>query len=181
VVLDEIRREVGAILTEMNQATERNIELIEDRVGRLQQLLDQADRKLGGLRRETARKDDSEQLYARLGRSAASMPPTGPVPSPEVPQAQPGSAEPTPPNNTVETQDQASRLGAETGQPRGESPAPEDRDHGSEPVSVKARVLEMYRQGFALERIASRVGTAISEVELIVSLSDGRGDLGYPD
>lgn len=34
--LDEIKREVGAIITELNSTTERNIELIEDRIASLE-------------------------------------------------------------------------------------------------------------------------------------------------
>ena len=40
------------------------------------------------------------------------------------------------------------------------------------PVPLKERVLTLYRQGMPVERIAARVGTAVSEIELIVSLNE---------
>ncbi|MFW5784004.1 MAG: hypothetical protein ACOCY8_05755, partial [Spirochaetota bacterium] len=50
--LDEIKREVGAIITELNSTTERNIELIEDRIASLERLIEQADKRVGVLRRD---------------------------------------------------------------------------------------------------------------------------------
>lgn len=142
VVLDEIRREVGAILTEMNQTTERNIELVEDRLGRLKTTLEQADRKLGLLSRETARRAEAEE-YTRLSRS---VPRVAAPPEAEVEVSRPPAAV----DESAET---------EAG-----------FDEPAEEPDVRSRILQMYRQGVDVDRIAKNVGTAVSEVELIVSL-----------
>jgi len=152
VVLDEIRREVGAILTEMNQTTERNIELIEDRVSTLKAVLEKADRKLTVLQRESSRQDNAEKLYSRLSRSV----PVTAEPADVVAGAAPLSQPPT--DNGEKRAVQAEAAVRE----ESEDPKPD----------LKSEVLRLYRRGIAFERIASRVGTAVSEVELIVSLSE---------
>lgn len=146
-VMDEIRREVGAILTEMNQTTERNIELIEDRVARLQELIEQADRRLGTLRRETQKQEKADMVYSHLSRVAGAPLTDGSnEPSMKNPDKSISPAEP------IDT--------------------PEGNADTETPVSLKDRVLDLYRQGIPIERIASRVGTAVSEIELIVSLGE---------
>ena len=81
--LDEIKREVGAILTELNAASERNVELIEDRISTLERLIDQADRRISVLRRESER--DQVIAYRR------------PAPGPQVSTPEHDSAQATPP------------------------------------------------------------------------------------
>jgi len=70
----EIRDEVSRLLVELNRTTDRNIALIEDRIGSLNELLSSADKKIGLLRRETEKHDVGTQIYSRLaeGRSRVS-------------------------------------------------------------------------------------------------------------
>ncbi|MEE8441034.1 MAG: hypothetical protein V3S41_04870 [Spirochaetia bacterium] len=150
--MDEIRREVGAILTEMNQTTERNIALIEDRLKRLQELIGQADQRLGNLRREARRQESSEMVYSHLSRVVR---PVGPQSSPTE-----GADEPAAGGRAESVGSAQSSDGPEN-----------DSETGAE-MSLKDRVLDLYRQGLPIERIASRVGTAVSEIELIVSLGE---------
>ena len=151
-VMDAIRREVGAILTEMNQTTERNIELIEDRVRKLQETIELADKRLGVLRGEAKRQEGAERVYSHLSRvsrlvpnpadespAAGPAPPALPADSPSIPDAVPAGA----PVTEIERE-----------------------------PTMNERVLGLYRQGISVERIASRVGTAVSEIELIVSLGE---------
>ncbi|MBN1834538.1 MAG: hypothetical protein JW820_01745 [Spirochaetales bacterium] len=65
-VLGEIRDEIDRIIVELNQTTERNITLIEDRLAALSDQLGQADRKISLLRREGDKTEASTQLYANL-------------------------------------------------------------------------------------------------------------------
>jgi hypothetical protein len=151
-VLDEIRREVGAILTEMNQTTERNIELLEDRISRLQETLDQADRRVSILRRENSRQHSAEKVYSHLATPSVPVQPTG------VP----------------ESASQGGGVESSGARPdRSEGPTASLEQQPDE-MTQKERVMVLYRQGIPIERIASRVGTAVSEVELIVSLSERR-------
>jgi hypothetical protein len=67
----EIRDEVSRLLVELNQTTDRNIALMEDKIASLNELLSAADKKLGLIRRETEKHDVGTQVYSRLveGRS----------------------------------------------------------------------------------------------------------------
>jgi hypothetical protein len=190
-VMDEIRREAGAILTEMNQTTERSIQLIEDQVARLQETIDLADKRLGTLRREADRQKNAEQVYSHLGRVSRLTPGAADHPPPSQPTVAdgPASAGSGPSGKPAETTlspagsgsaDSASsgaalvEAGATDTVP-GMSGSLDDAAPAvqaeSEPT-MKERVLGLYRQGISVERIASRVGTAVSEIELIVSLGD---------
>lgn len=67
--LDKIRKEVNAIIVELNGTTERNIALVEDRMSALKEALSQADKKLSLLQRDAEKREISQKLYARLGRA----------------------------------------------------------------------------------------------------------------
>ena len=67
----ELREEVGRLVVELNQTTERNVALVEDAIARLNELLAKADKKIGLLRREADRHDGGMELYARLESTRA--------------------------------------------------------------------------------------------------------------
>jgi len=165
-VMDEIRREVGSILTEMNQTTERNIELLEDRVTRLKEIVDQADRRLGTLRRETQKQENAEMVYSHLGRVARPAAGGASGDSPPLEQ-KPGESTPAegadqpPGNGRAQSNGNAQPIDETGGEP-----------HNRTELPLKDRVLDLYRQGIPIERIASRLKTTVSEIELIVSLGE---------
>jgi transcriptional regulator len=74
-VLREIRGEVDRIIVELNQTTERNISLIEDRIRRVSELLEQADRKIGLLRRESEKQELAARVYSELKHAETSQSP----------------------------------------------------------------------------------------------------------
>ena len=78
-LLGRIREEVNRIIVELNQTTDRNIALVEDRIGRLMDLLAKADKKIGLLQREGEKHEVSAKLYSALAKSKAP-----PEPEPEA-------------------------------------------------------------------------------------------------
>ena len=62
----EVRDEVSRLLVELNQATDRNIALMEDKIAALNDAISTADKKIGLLRRETEKHDVGSQIYTRL-------------------------------------------------------------------------------------------------------------------
>ena len=75
----EVREEVSRLLVELNQATDRNIVLMEDKITALNEAISTADKKIGLLHRETEKHDVGSQIYSRLAegrnlRAAASAP-----------------------------------------------------------------------------------------------------------
>jgi hypothetical protein len=75
----EIREEVSRILVELNQTTDRNIALIEDRLASLNEQLGVADKKIGLLRRESEKHDVGTQVYSRLAEARARPAPVPPL------------------------------------------------------------------------------------------------------
>lgn len=68
-ILESIREEVDRIIVELNSTTDRNITLLEDKVQSLSTLLEQADKKIGILRREIEKHELGAKVYSDLARS----------------------------------------------------------------------------------------------------------------
>jgi len=62
-ILDQIRREINSLVVELNQTTDRNVSLIEERVRSLNALLNQADRRIGVMKREVEQQESAGQTY----------------------------------------------------------------------------------------------------------------------
>ena len=183
-VLEEIRREVGGILTEMNQTTERNIELVEDSVSRLRTVIDQADRRLAILKRETEKHENSGIVYSHLSSAARPMVRDT---EPELVKSDDPVKTGSTATDSVAPDTSEARRPTDGATPVHETSAPSMDNEPSESqqagngegvvindLPLKERVMGLYRQGIPIDRIASRVDTAVSEVELIVSLSERR-------
>lgn len=76
-ILREIREEVDRLQVELNQTTNRNITLLEDRIAALGEALNKADRKIALVRRETEKRELAGRLYSEL--SARREPAGGPA------------------------------------------------------------------------------------------------------
>jgi DNA-binding NarL/FixJ family response regulator len=68
-ILEAIREEVDRIIVELNSTTDRNITLLEDKVQSLNTLLEQADKKIGILKREIEKHELSAKVYSELANS----------------------------------------------------------------------------------------------------------------
>jgi hypothetical protein len=77
-IVDNVRGEIEGIIVELNQTTDRNIGLIEDRVNQLNRLLQQADKRLSLLKREIESRSQSNDRYndilTRARRGGGSSP-----------------------------------------------------------------------------------------------------------
>ena len=164
--IEEIRDEMSRLVVDLNQTTDRNIALIEDRIASLNELLSAADKKIGLLSREIEKHDMGNRMYSRLAggrpsRAAGAAAPraAGPVGEPIVVPA--------------ETRGAAERAAS----------VAEVAADGKPPLSVELserpdlhqRVMMLHRAGFAPPLIASRVGVPLGEVELIISLERRKG------
>jgi hypothetical protein len=165
----EVRDEMSRLVVDLNQTTDRNIALIEDRIASLNELLSAADKKIGLLSREIEKHDLGTRMYSRLAEGrpsraagAASTRSAGPVGAPIMMPAEPAGM----------------RGAAERAAPSAEVAA-----EGKPPLSVELsekpdlhqRVMMLHRAGFAPPLIASRVGAPLGEVELIISLERRKG------
>ncbi len=125
--VEDLRREVAGIVTEMNQAADRNVSILEDRIDQIRQLEDRIDHKIALLGREQQKEAESATTYREILRKAQQQ--------------------------HVETENSASAA-----------PATPD-------TSVKDQILDLHRKGISPNIIASRVGSTVGEVELIIGLS----------
>jgi len=79
-IVKAIQDEVNQMIVDFNGTTDRNIALIEERIGRLQGLLSSADKRIAVLKKEGEKTKTSEEVYAQLK-------PRGPLPEAPPPQA----------------------------------------------------------------------------------------------
>ena len=194
--ISEIRDEVSRLLVELNQATDRNIALMEDKIAVLNEAISTADKKIGLLRRETEKHDVGSQIYTRLAegrpRRAALTAPAqaeaGRVERPVTDSAEYRGAEvrqsaPAAPPLAVELSERAGIGGGQPADYRGvesaddgfaESPASARKYRAGAP-DVRQRVMMLSRAGFSPSLIAGRVGVPLGEVELIISLEQRKG------
>jgi DNA-binding NarL/FixJ family response regulator len=73
-ILESIREEVDRIIVELNSTTDRNITLLEDKVQSLTTVLEQADKKIGVLRREIEKHELSGKVYSELAEQRNQKP-----------------------------------------------------------------------------------------------------------
>jgi hypothetical protein len=164
-VVDAIRSEIDGIIVELNQTTDRNIGLIEDRVTRLNALLEQADRRLAVLKREIESRSSSTERYNDIVKRA---------PRPETPATVSSGSE-TPGSETPgrETPGRGTPAGPTSG---GGAAGTGSVQGGERPVGSRAErrkeIIELHRKGIAANIIANRMGSTVGEVELIISLAD---------
>jgi len=65
-VLKKIRAEINQMIVELNQTADRNIGLVEERIRRLNILLEQSDQKIRLLQGETGRYTQSVETYSKM-------------------------------------------------------------------------------------------------------------------
>ena len=64
--LDKIKEEVEKTLVELNHATSRNIDLVEERLERLREMLHLVDKRMGVFKREMEKTDISKKVYSSI-------------------------------------------------------------------------------------------------------------------
>ncbi|QEN07869.1 hypothetical protein EXM22_07650 [Oceanispirochaeta crateris] len=154
--IHKIRDEIDQLVLEMNQTAERNVALLEHRVKALRTLLDEADKKLTVLQKESEKSDLSRQVYSHLKKQAVT--PASPSVKKSVEEVELLLFE----NTSSDT------LSSEKSKKEVNPPA----------KSLKDRVMDLYEQGFSSEIISQKLGASISEVDLIISLKTGQGGAG---
>lgn len=194
-LLADARKEARLLSIEINETTDRNITLIEDRLTALRELLAEADRRMGVLRRETGRRQAETEVYTKLGRRAPVRPP---IPSDDAVPEDRDSVNPQPAADVFGMTDAGAGAMEAPIAKAPEAPVRLDLgSHPAEPVplslvgrlpevvtaaasvippkSLRERAIELHRSGFSADIIAARLGATISEIELLVSLEERRG------
>ena len=174
-VLDEMKREVGTIITELNETTDRNIELFETRIAQLKETIEQADRRLGLLKRENEKNAVTSELRARIASKGETSGKTersdraGDV----APKEKAHGADPS--TGSYAAIPSVSYERAAHREPKHQSDSPPGRKKSVREAPNRERILEFHRQGFDSSVIAQKTGSTIGEVELVISLMQRRG------
>jgi hypothetical protein len=187
-ILAEFKEEVDLIVEGIDEAADRNLMMVEERMKSLRALVDDADRRIGILNREAERRRTQERLYTELGKKpqaadpllappAAERPEPGdappPVPLPPAPVPQgPYSPAPQAQSPSVPAlQDPAvSPAAPPSGVPA--SPAePRETAGGLKTRSFAEEVAALHQEGLSSEQIASRLGAPKAKVDLTLTLA----------
>ncbi|MDR2479092.1 MAG: hypothetical protein LBD48_07255 [Treponema sp.] len=174
-LLAEYRAEVYRLIAEIDAATDRDSQLVEERIKTLKKIIEDTDKRLAVYLREQERRRQGEALYTSLGRGIQAALHTAPLPAP-APEAAPLP----PPEVPVPA---AAETPAKAGAQRGRKPARTGRGKkrgGEQPIldfpeqpaakSLKIQIAELAAQGLSPEQTASRLGISLSEVDLALSL-----------
>ena len=158
-ILRELHGEIQTLVAEVNQTSDHNISIIEDRIASLRELVHNADRQI----------EELEGLLQRVSEAAPEEVYSLPLPTTrhEQPVAPDGAG------RSADVPLSAAMGGA------GETVDDLQRNASDEPSVAdekdrRMRVAELYEQGLSPELISSHTGVAIGEVELIISLIQGR-------
>ena len=154
--LEEYRAEVIKLNAEINSVTDRNLTLIEDKVKKLKELLEETDKRVSVYAGELEKSRRGEALYTSLGRGirAALKTEEAPAASTLLSPARPQEALTPSPANSA----QAAAV---------EEPPP------SKPPSrrqIRSSIDLLLNEGLSPEQVASRLNISIAEVNLAVNL-----------
>lgn len=149
-ILAQIRGEIEGLILELNQTADRNLTLLEEKMGAVKDVLEQAERRVAVLKREARAVDQAAHAYAALRED--------PLPTED------GAAPPRGAGKRA------------TGRARGRRAAipPATPTPAEDAAEVRARIVSLHRAGISAESIVSRLKVPRATVELIVSLEEGR-------
>jgi hypothetical protein len=146
--LPEYRAEVNRLIADIDAATDRDSQLVEDRIRKLKEILDDTDKRVSVYVKELEKSRTGEALYTSLGRGirAALKTEAESAPAQDAPLPQPESA----PGKAYAAEQQAQKP-------------PSKRQ-------IRAHIDLLANEGLPSEEIASRLGISIAEVDLAMNL-----------
>ncbi len=153
--------DLDIILSEINQATERNILIIEDKITELEALIETADKRITLLKKNS---QDKVMPAIRKDDSAALNKPRAEIESEQGTQLEFDKNE--------LTYSHLNKLNIMSGMV---TPLTVSEKQSDDSDNVKERVIELYRNGFDPSIISANVGINRGEVELIISLYNQMG------
>jgi hypothetical protein len=146
-VTGELARELDTILAEINQATDRNVLIIEDKINELEQIISRTEKRISLLKKD-------EMRHPEPVEAAKSAPQPSAVKTPETQQ-------------TELTYSHLNRMNTLSGLV---TPLKVSEKIIETEIDEKQRVIELYRSGLDASVIAASMGLNMGEIELIISL-----------
>ena len=205
-LLSGVREEARALVMELNETADRDVSLLEDRMGALRELLGEVDRRMGVARRELESRESERAAFERLRRRRPILPAQDeeelPIPlelrsselrSSELRPSEPrssaaGPSEAPPIEAPASLPDEPPPAGREglllgaVAEGRGEIPRRPEFVRAAEQVkparSLREEAFDLYRKGFSADIIAARLGATVAEIELLVDIEERRSETG---
>jgi hypothetical protein len=202
-ILGAFRDEVDQLVAEINQATDRDLSLIEDRIISLRRLLDDTDKRIKLQHTELERQNAGVEAYAALGKRYVVK--NGPLPYTGLPAREAGPAEnvdggagPAREAIPAESVDGGVNPAREAGPARSVDGGADSERGGADEagrvfgghavprfirssIQIKPKeapfseqVMDLYRGGLSSEIIAGKLGSTIAEVDLVIALAEQR-------
>jgi len=156
--LEEYRTEVIKLNADINSVTDRNLTLIEDKVKKLKEILEETDRRVSVYAGELEKSRRGEALYTSLGRGIRAALKT---------EEEPASALLSP----VRPQDASIRPSeppAKSAQAAAAEEPPPSKSHSKRQIRTSIDLL--LNEGLSPDQVASRLGISIAEVNLAMNL-----------
>ena len=182
-VINNAKSEINRIVIDLNGNTERNINLIDDRINRLRTIVAEAEKKIKLLEESEKRSVLAKDLRARVGGVSHEMPERLPVRTPadaylknSMPRtaesAASGSMATVPPTQMAPSSEKAA-LSEPFIQGDAAVPVPS--------VSVvplkktvkkdmKESILSLFDMGFMIDEIAAKLGCSTTEVQFVLTI-----------
>jgi hypothetical protein len=168
-ILAECEDAVAGLEAQIDAITDRDVQLVEDRVKNLKRLLEDADRRISLLSRIESQRRPAETLYSPLSPLENRLRFAGPGP---IPSLSPAASAPAAPGMVSGDTASGSGTGPEATPDSAMAPVPGPiPEPGEDARPLVDRVAELDRAGFSPELIASRLGVSVSEAELAVAVS----------
>ena len=195
-LLSGVREEARALVMELNETADRDVSLLEDRMGALRELLGEVDRRMGVARRELESRESERAAFERLRRRRPILPAQDeeelPIPlelrSSELRPSEPRPSEAPPIEAPASLPDEPPPAGREgllfgaVAEGRGEIPRRPEFVLAAEQLkparSLREQAFDLYRKGFSADIIAARLGATVAEIELLVDIEERRSETG---
>jgi len=172
-LLAEYRAEVYRLNADINAVTDRDLMLVEDRIKKLKEILEDTDKRIKVYVQELDRSRTGEALYTSLGRgiraalkTPSETPPESPYESPSRPEHAPALSTQMPKLTLVRQESAPAPVSPSASSPSVPKP-PSKRQ-------IRAQIDEMVKEGVSPSDIASGLGISIAEVDLAMNLMQSR-------
>lgn len=177
-LLSDYRSEVDRMIADIDAATDRDMQLVEERILSVRKVLEDTDRRIAVYLRETQRQKEDEAMYASLGRGIRAALDSSPVESilarPPASESQPEPPSPPPAKKRESKKRQAPAEAAtkplfQAEEKMAKEPGPHT-GAPAEKMKTKEQIAHMASQGLAPAAIASSLGISLAEVDLALNL-----------